>query len=400
MRRATILAALLAALTTLGCGAGTALAAKNMDVTIQDDGVFLNHGYYSQALGLDQAAGLGATRIRVNLYWAQSLTGNLASRKKAPKKLTYNFAPFDQLIQAAAQRGMRVDLTLVGPAPAFATSNHRIGERAPGAKSFGTFARAVAKHFKGKVNRYSIWNEPNLYLWLAPAKKSASIYRNLYSAAYKSIKKADRKAQVLIGETAPYSIPKRTIAPLKWLRDMTCVNGRYQKRKRCKTLFADGYAHHPYDFTHKPSFKGKAKDNATLGSLGNLTRALAKLAKAKALSTPRHKTLGVYLTEYGYYHNVPKTCTKTERKRSISQSKQASYTTQAFGMAQRNKSVHEMLQYLLVNPPAWTSSPCFATGLLLADGKATKAYTQLRSWVTKAARKHQVARKPKTIKLR
>ena len=74
--------------------------------------------------------------------------------------------------------------------------------------------RTVAAHFKGRVDRYAIWNEPNLSAWLAPSSTSPAQYRSLYKTAYTAIKTVDPKAKVLFGELAP-NRDGRTIAPLQ-----------------------------------------------------------------------------------------------------------------------------------------------------------------------------------------
>ena len=54
-----------------------------------------------------------------------------------------------------------------------------------------------------------MWNEPNHVGWLKPLKEQASLYRKLYEAAYRVIRKADPAARILIAETAPYPSKKR-----------------------------------------------------------------------------------------------------------------------------------------------------------------------------------------------
>ena len=66
---------------------------------------------------------------------------------------------------------------------------------------------------------------------------------------------------------------------------MTCVNARYKRAKSCPKLKADGYAHHPYDFRHSPSFQYPGADNVTIGTLSRLTKGLDKLRKSGALRT-------------------------------------------------------------------------------------------------------------------
>ena len=127
----------------------------------------------------------------------------------------------------------------------------RSAATAPDPVKFAAFARTVAAHFKGRVDRYSIWNEPNLSAWLSPSKSAPKLYRSLYSAGYTAIKTVDPKAKVLFGELAP-NRDGRTIAPLKFLRDVTCSKANYKAARQCAPLKADGLALHPYQLTKSP----------------------------------------------------------------------------------------------------------------------------------------------------
>ena len=68
----------------------------------------------------------------------------------------------------------------------------------------------------GEVDRYILWNEPNLVSWLQPQAScvhrrctpvAPHLYRGLVRAAYPAIKAADPGAEVLIGTM---SSPART----------------------------------------------------------------------------------------------------------------------------------------------------------------------------------------------
>src|SRR2546423_15466158 len=100
----------------------------------------------------------------------------------------------DSVIEQAAAKGIRVELALTGPAPAFATGNHRVSNDRPSPKFFAEFVRRIAIHFKGRVARYSIWNEGNYKSWLSPMSQSGTIYRKLYIAGYRAIKEVDPSA--------------------------------------------------------------------------------------------------------------------------------------------------------------------------------------------------------------
>ncbi|MEA2448890.1 MAG: hypothetical protein QOG63_822 [Thermoleophilaceae bacterium] len=381
-RRLTTLLAVIAVCTGALGLTSSAHAARGMEVAMQDDATFLL-GLRNPFKGLDKAAALHTTYIRTNVVWNSVVNG--ASSKKKPKHLKYKWRAYDDLIQRAGERGMAVEMTLTVPAPRWATGGKKKnGIYKPNAKLFGQFTHDAAAHFTPLgVKRYSVGNEANLRLWLAPLKSAPKLYRGLYIAAYGAIKGVDSSNQVLIGETAPYSTPGRTMAPLEFLRGVTCVNARY-KSPSCKGLKTDGYAHHPYDYKHKPTYKYPGKDNVTLATISRLTKALSKLHSSKALTTPSGGTPEVYLTEYGYFAGA---------NYKLPQKTQAKYLVQGFTMAQKNKHVRQMLQYLLV-PPQPGKGDFFATQIMNTKFKPLKAYTALKKWADKLAPGGGIATSP------
>lgn len=396
MKPRLVLALLLTAICALTLGAGSAQASKRMEVAIQDDNAFLGKRFgFSPQLALDRAKEIGVTRIRVNVSWTQVVGDKNAAKKKAPKGLRYQWAEIDRLIDLAAARGIRIHLCLTGPAPAYATAKRRKGVYKVNPAKFAAFARAAARHFKGRVDRYSIWNEPNLDQWLTPSRSAPKIYRKLFESSFKAIKRADKKAKVLIGETAPYEQKRRngklrTMAPVAFVRAVACVNKKYKRSgKKCKPLKADGYAHHPYDYRVAPnrvSKVAKGRDNATMGQISNLTRALSKLAKARALRTPKGRPLDVYLTEFGYFRKNA----KTKKNYLGSEKRRASYLVRAFKLAQKNRRIKQQLQYLLVEISEGDFGDFFDMSLLDSDNKETLPFAKLRSWAAKAAAKGQI----------
>jgi hypothetical protein len=213
-------------------------------------------------------------------------------------------------------------------------------------------------------------------------KSGPALYRSLYLAGYSAIKRADPGAQVLIGETSPFDLGhgRNAMSPLKFLRGVTCAKGNYKRAKRCGTLKTDGYAHHPYDFDHKPTYRYPGKDNVTIGVLPRLTTALAKLQKAKLLTTSSGGVPEVYLTEYGYF---------SSGKRKVSPAKHGRYLVQAFTIAQRNPSVRQMLHFLLVKPTRHFSS--FDTSLASRSGATGVAFKMLAAWAQRVGAAGEIA---------
>jgi hypothetical protein len=327
--------------------------------------------YFNRERALRAARRFGVTRIRINLQWSLTLTPSQRRARRKPANLSYQFGLVDSAIDAAARYGMRTHLSLSTPAPAWATSNRRTGVRRPSAAAFGEFAGIVARHFRGRVDRISIGNEANLRPWLQPFRSSARIYRSLYIRGYRAIKAANPRVKVLIGETSPYGRRGFAHQPIAWLRSVVCVNRRWRRRRGCPRFRADGYAHHPYDFLHRPNFRYPGRDNATMGTLRNLTRALDRLSRSGALRRNGGGRMPLFLTEYGYF---------ARGRRALSRRKRTRYLAQGWTIALRNGRVRSNLQYLIASPPRRSSSAYFDLALLTTRGRRYPQYNTMVRW--------------------
>jgi hypothetical protein len=345
----------------------TASAKPGMELALQDDAVFVGRFYYDRDRAFQNLNDLGVTQLRVNVVW-RNVSPSPRSRR-SPRSFNYNFWQYDDVVNHAAAYGIRVQMVLTGPAPRWAAGK-RNGVYKPKASRFAGFTRAAAAHFRGRVSRYSIWNEPNHPGWLQPLRSAARLYRSLYSAGYRGVKSQDPGAQVLFGELAPYGRRGGSAAqsPLTFLRKATCSNGRFTRR-RCKGLRADGFAHHPYDFVRPPHRRNPDRAGVTMANLGKLTKVLSRLRRTRALRTPQGGVLPLYLTEFGYL--------RKGRKR-LRESKRASYLLRAYRMARKNRKVQQMTHYLLVTPTSrWAF---FDTSLINRKGSPYRSYRTLRSF--------------------
>jgi hypothetical protein len=365
------LPALAAALTAaLTCAlAPAADAARGMEVAVQDDRTLLYDMYIGRDAGLDRVAELRASWLRATVQWSWTL-GKQAKLRHRPAKLEYDFAVYDHLVDAAAARGVRVQLVLNGPPPRWAAGGPAagwVGSNKPNPREFGRFARAVAEHFRGRVTRYSIWNEPNWRTTLSPANTAAKQYRSLYLRGYAGIKAADRKAQVLFGELSPQARRGWAIAPLKFARDVLCVDSRWRKKRGCAPLRTDGWAQHAYEFAHAPNWRGAKPDDVTIGTLGRLNTMLKRLHRARALTTPSGKRPPIYITEFGY---------RASGKQAQPAARRAKWIKQAFDIALRTPNVRQLLLYKLVRTPKDKSD----YGVMTQTGKGDAAFKALVSW--------------------
>jgi hypothetical protein len=346
-------------------------SARGLEVAIQDDAVLLQRHYGDRPSTLARARELGATWIRTSVLWSK-----VAS---APGR--YDWSAHDALVDAARGEGVCVQMALMGPAPSWATADGRVGVNHPDAARFAEFAGAAARHFRGRVERYSIWNEPNHVAWLEPRSAAPATYRRLYLAGYDAVKGADPRARVLIGETTGFGSEHAT-PPLAFLREVACRGRDLRSLRPCEPLEADGYAHHGYDFEHAPGYPYPGADNATLGTLDNLTRTLDGLAGVGALRKPGGGRLDVWITEFGYF---------AVGRRRLPESVRAEYLPRAFELAEARPRVRQMLQYLLVKPPGDYPGGNFNTGIIEQDGTPTSAFGALAAWARDARAKGEIA---------
>jgi hypothetical protein len=389
----------------LAVAAPPANAAKGLEIGLQDDGQLLSDNPLVRQNALEHARALGATALRTNLHWAKVVSDPEAAAAPAPP--TYDFERVDRMVDEAAAYGIRVQITITGPAPAWASGDGKVSTVRPDPVRFGEFAGAVAAHFRGRVRAFSIWNEPNWHRLLVPesicadvrvakpkrkrggkgrkatvarrqcVKTAARLYRGLYQSAYAAIKTADPAVKVWIGETNPYvNRRKMSTAPLAFIRQMVCAD-KIVRGCTGGALKADGYAHHPYAFDRAPNKPFPGRDNVTLGSLGQLR------AQLKALRSKLQVAGGsIYLTEFAYY---------SSGAGALPTNKRAAYTRAAYELALKAPQVRQLLHYQIVDP---AGSVLWRSGLVSESGAQFPAYKALLGFFAARKSKLTVARGP------
>jgi hypothetical protein len=371
---------------------------------------------------LDALRALGVDRLRITVLW--SAIAPASGSATAPARFdgadpgAYPrgaWGPYDRVLELARARGIGVDFDLTAPGPLWAMGRRAPTARlashyAPSAADFGRFARAAGRRYSGRyvpagarqaiprVDFWSIWNEPNQPGWLAPQRaraggrhivESARLYRRLVDAAYAALVRTGHgRDTILVGELAPEGRETRRaedpVAPIPFLDALYCVDaggrplsGAAARALGCPAagpefaaahpgLFAaTGFAHHPYSFFLAPGAPMTDPNFVPLSELGRLERALDAIFRAYAV----HRTLPLYLTEYGYETNPPNPF------RGVPPSLQAAYLDQASYLAWRDPRVRALSQFLLVDSPPDRSYPrgsfgywsTFQTGLVNLD---------------------------------
>ncbi len=378
MRRSLPIALLL--LCALGALAPAARASRTQSTTLDAPRDLLDPDARPKAL--DDAASLGVKSLRIVLTW-QGVAPDPSSRVKPKFDATdpgaYDWSRYDALVDDARQRGWKVLMTPSGPVPRWATNGAKDSVTRPSPNEFRMFVQAAATHFDGKVDTWSIWNEPNQPQFLAPQYSarheplSPRIYRNLFFAAVRGLRNAGQGAKpVLIGETSPRGTGK-VVPPLTFLRGALCLDANYRRSKRCAAVPASGYAHHAYTTGQGPTFRPPQPNDVTIGVLSRLTGALSRAARAGATKT----RLPIWLTEFGI-ESTP------DPLRGVSLQMQSEYRSISERIAYDNPSIVSFNQYLLRDDlpkqgvPRVQRYPGFETGLFSAGGKVKPSFDGFR----------------------
>jgi hypothetical protein len=403
-----------------GCAAATSAGAATsphtMETVIQDDALLLHRPAAAVRRTAQRMANLGADRVRVTASWS-TLAPESGSRRKprfdATDSRDYpreHFVRLDRAVKEARRAGMEVMIDLAFFTPRWAAGGRHPTDRrrswGPSAREFALFARAVTERYSGRfrdpsnrdeklpaVRLWTTWNEPNHPVFLRPQWErlrpgapwrpaSPHIYRRMHNAAYDQIKAVRPDNAVLIGGLASEAEPgrgaRRGIGPLRFTRELACVDSKLRRlrRKECRRfrpLRADGFAMHPYSRFTKPDARDLRKDRVQIGELDRLTTLLSALLTRGRLAQP----LPLYITEYGYETNPPD-------PRGHTPQDVARYLGQATYLAWRQPEVRMFAQFLLEDIGPDTSKPAgsaarwadYQTGLYRDDGDAKNPVIQ------------------------
>jgi hypothetical protein len=305
--------------------APAAVAAERMWIGFHDDPSFRWVG--DRKARVQGASQKNATIMRLLVQW-NLVAKTRPSSPTSSSDPAYNFDDIDEAVRAAQDNDQEVILTLSGT-PRWANGGKNPNVMPRRIADFTNFARAVASRYSGRleglpfVRFFSIWNEPNLQLFLTPQfnaqgkSVAPANYAKLAAAAYTGIKAGNRQAQVAIGETSARGSDKPT-----GLRP-THTPGRFAElvAKANPRLKFDAWSHHPYPFNpNSPPTQRVRWPNVSLALLPRFDTELKRWFKRKSVP--------IWITEYGHQ-------TRPEDSLGIPYAKQAAYIQQSISIVSR-----------------------------------------------------------------
>ncbi len=122
-----------------------------------------------------------------------------------PTPTQYDWSQPDLIMAAAARHNLHA-IARIDQQPLWAASNGPGVTSSPpnNMQDLGTFLTAFAQRYKGQVQAYQIWDEPNLfYEWGGEGRVSATEYTNMLRVSYTAIKAVDPTAIIIGGNLTP-----------------------------------------------------------------------------------------------------------------------------------------------------------------------------------------------------
>ena len=378
---------LLAAL-LLAAGAASAHAA-GPEVGVADDRLLLDGGADPDRV-VEEWKANGVDVVRIFALWSRIAPARSRRASTAPTSTRpVRLGPPRPGGPARARRRPEGDAHGLGPGPLWTSRSPGRGNPRykPDPAMYADFATAVARRYGADVDRYILWNEPNLPSWLQPQAScvrrrctpvAPHLYRGLVRAAYPAVKAADPGAEVLIGAMSSRGQELRarnsTLRPMLFLRALGCVSGSYRKLrsgycKGFKPARADGFAFHPHGTLTSPDRAYANRDDVNLASLGRLESALDRLQRGGRLR-PSTRRFNLFLDEYGYQTRPP------DRYPGVSLATQDRWLQRAAYRAWRDPRVRLLTQYQWYDEPLRRAGSPFAgwqSGLHFVSGRAKPA---------------------------
>lgn len=281
----------------------------------------------------------------------------------------YRFGNLDDFVRNAQRHGLQVMVTVWGT-PRWANGGNASNVAPTRPDDLADFGRAIADRYSGRyagyphVGRYSIWNEPNLEIFLAPqfdrngAIASPRTYATLYRAGYAGIKAGNASALVAIGETSNQGRDR----PARGAAADSVAPGTFARLlARERHLPFDAYATHPYPTRpDAPPTERVRWPNVTLSQLPRFEASLDRWFK--------RRDIPVWITEYGYQ-------TKPGDRFGVTEAQQARYLSLVMNQLRADQRVQMFIWFIFRD----STRGLWQSGLTTIAGRTKPSYSSFQS---------------------
>jgi hypothetical protein len=304
-------------------------ASSRAQFGVQDD-AWLIYGPEAPAKRIQILQRLGVDIVRLTLRW-DTVANAAPADARNPADPAYDWSLYDPMLERLRAAHINVLLSLWGTPP-WANGGQKPNYVTTDGEAFASFAYAAAKKYPW-ITRWTVWNEPNVRLFLIPNDPRTYTTR-LLNPAYRALKSANRRNLVAGGVTSPRKTPSG-VSPITWIRGM-----------RAAHALLDAYAQNPYPV--------RPRETPTSGGCWRCTE--VTMATLPKLITEVKRRFGtrtrIWLTEYGYNSKPP------SKWLGVSNTLQARYVAEAALRAYLAPRVDLLIHFLVRDEPnalKWTS---------------------------------------------
>ena len=310
---------------------------------VQDD-AWLLYGPEAPAKRIEILQQLGVDIVRLTLRW-DAVAQSVPTDARNPNDPAYHWDLYDPILQRLHAAHIGVLISLWGTPP-WANEGQQPNFMPNDATSLASFAYAASTKYPW-ITRWTVWNEPNVRLFLIPNSPSLYVSR-LLNPAYRALKSANPRNLVAGGVTSPRKTPSG-VSPIAWIRGMGAAHA-----------LLDAYAQNPYPV--------RPHETPTSGGCWRCTE--ITMATLPKLITEVKRRFGtrtrIWLTEYGYNSRPPR------KWLGVSNTLQARYVSEAALRVYLASHVDLLINFLVRDEPdarKWTS------GFLTSRGKLKPSFS-------------------------
>jgi hypothetical protein len=318
-------------------------ASTRVQYGVQDD-AWLLYGPEPPAQRVQILQRLGVDLVRMTLRW-DAVAQSAPAEPRDPNDPAYHWDLYDAILQRLHEARIPVLLSLWGT-PQWANGAQKPNYAPDNATALASFAYAAAKRYPW-ITRWTVWNEPNVRLFLIPNSPQLYVTR-LLNPTYRALKAANPRNLVAGGVTSPRKTPSG-VSPIAWIRGMRAAHARL-----------DAYAQNPYPVRPRETPTSGGCWRCTEVTMATLPKLIAEVRRDFGARTR------IWLTEYGYNSKPP------SKWLGVRNSLQARYVSDAALRAYLSPRVDMLIHFLVRDEPnarRWTS------GFLTSRGKIKPSFS-------------------------
>ena len=315
---------------------------------------------------LERAQGLGVGWVKEQVQWHTIEHG--------PDD--FEWEPLDRIVEGADQFGFKLLLGVTHAPDWTRTSEAESGPPADFAE-FRRFMEQLTGRYRGRVDAYELWNEPNLAREWRGDTLDPSRFVALVAEGAAGVRAGDPQALVISGGPAVTGIDDGE----------TAINDRVFLRGMIEAGVAqhvDAIGAHPYGYANPPDESVDDENHAASSHNDHPTFFFRDTLEdyRRIMTDYGLDGLQIWVTEFGWPSPEgigEMDLTGWEYGREVSEQQQADYVVRAFHMGDERPWIGPMFLWNLNLAVIWGADSSFsAYSLLRPDGSYRPAYIALR----------------------